>query len=63
MEQKNILTVIEELGLMLDKYKTDIRLKDYEIERLNKKINQIESYIDFYAEDTVTNQDYKEAIK
>lgn len=63
MEQKNILTVIEELGLMLDKYKTDIRLKDYEIERLNKKISQIESYIDFYAEDTVTQEDYQKVVK
>lgn len=63
MEEKNIITVIEELGAMLDKYKSDIKYKDYEIERLKKKIQSIESYIDFYAEDNITNTDYKKAAK
>lgn len=63
MQFNNILTVIDELGAMLEKYKGEIQIKDWEIERLNKKINQIESYIDFYSENTVTEEDYKKAIK
>lgn len=63
MDNKNILTVIDELGALLEKYKTEIQIKDWEIERLNKKINQVEGYINFYSEDTVTQEDYKKAIK
>lgn len=46
---ENILTVIDELGALIEKYKSDIKFKDYEIERLNKKITQIEQYVDFYS--------------
>lgn len=63
MEQKNILTVIEELGSLIEKYKSDIQLKEWDIERLNKKIKQIEDFANFYSEDTVTKEDYKEVIK
>ena len=48
---ENILTVIEELGSILSKYKDEIRYKDYEIDNLKKKIEQIESYIDFYSKE------------
>ena len=51
MENKNILMVIEELGGLLEKYKDDIRYKDYEIDSLKKKIEQIEQYIDFYSKE------------
>lgn len=51
MENKNILVVIEELGGLLEKYKDEIRYKDYEIDSLKKKIEQIESYIDFYSKE------------
>lgn len=48
---ENILTVIDELGSLLTKYKDEIRYKDYEIESLKKKIEQIEQYIDFYSKE------------
>lgn len=48
---ENILTVIEELGSLLNKYKEDIKYKDYEIESLKKKIEQVEQYIDFYSKE------------
>lgn len=46
---ENILVVIEELGSLLSKYKDEIRYKDYEIDSLKKKIEQIENYVDFYS--------------
>lgn len=48
---ENILIVIEELGSLLSKYKDEIRYKDYEIESLKKKIEQIENYVDFYSKE------------
>lgn len=48
---ENILIVIEELGSLLNKYKEDIKYKDYEIESLKKKIEQVEQYIDFYSKE------------
>lgn len=62
MENNNILTVIDELGALIEKYKTEIKFQKYEIENLNKKITQIENYIDFYTEDTITQEDYKKAV-
>jgi hypothetical protein len=49
MNEKNILEVIDELGYLLDKYKNEIKFKDYEIERLNNKIKAIEDYTNFYS--------------
>lgn len=48
---ENILIVIDELGSLLTKYKDEIKYKDYEIERLKKKIEQIEQYVDFYSKE------------
>ena len=48
---ENILTVIDELGNLLSKYKDEIKYKDYEIDSLKKKIEQIENYIDFYSKE------------
>lgn len=48
---ENILVVIEELGNLLSKYKDEIKYKDYEIESLKKKIEQIEQYIEFYSKE------------
>ena len=45
MNTNNIVAVIEELGEIISKYKNDIKFKDYEIERLNKKVNSIENYL------------------
>lgn len=45
---KNILIVIDELGALLEKYKDEIKYKDYEIESLKNKIKQIE---DFYLKE------------
>ena len=39
---ENFLTVIEELGSLLSKYKDEIKYKDYEIDNLKKKIEQIQ---------------------
>ena len=60
---ENILTIIDELGVIISKYKDDIKYKDIEIEHLRKKIESIESYIDFYTDNKITDQDYKEVIK
>lgn len=51
MDNKHILLVIEELGGLLEKYKNEIRYKDYEIESLKKKIEQVEDYINFYSKE------------
>lgn len=48
---ENILTVIEELGSLLNKYKDEIRYKDYEIDSLKKKIEQIENYLELFGGD------------
>ena len=48
---ENILVVIEELGSLLSKYKDEIRYKDYEIDSLKKKIEQIEAHCDFYSKE------------
>jgi peptidoglycan hydrolase CwlO-like protein len=48
---KNILTVIDELGALIENYKDEIKYKDYEIDSLKKKITEIENYIDFYSKE------------
>ena len=48
---ENILTVIDELGALIEKYKDEIKYRDYEIDSLKKKIEQIEQYIDFYSKE------------
>ena len=48
---ENILIVIEELGSLLSKYKDEIKYRDYEVDSLKKKIEQIESYIEFYSKE------------
>ena len=48
---KNILVVIDELGALIEKYKDEIKYKDYEIDSLKKKIESIEQYIDFYSKE------------
>lgn len=48
---ENILIVIDELGSLLNKYKDEIKYKDWEIDNLKKKIEQIEQYIDFYSKE------------
>lgn len=48
---ENILTVIDELGSLLSKYKDEIKYKDYEIDSLKKKIEQIEQYIEYYSKE------------
>ena len=42
MQEKDILVVIEELGKMISTYKDEIKFKNYEIEALKKRIEQIE---------------------
>lgn len=48
---ENILVVIDELGNLLNKYKEDIKYKDYEIETLKKKIEQVEQYVEYYSKE------------
>ena len=48
---ENILIVIEELGSLLNKYKDEIKYKDYEIDSLKRKIESIEAHIEFYSKE------------
>lgn len=48
---ENILVVIDELGNLLNKYKDEIKYKDYEIDSLKKKIESIEQYIEYYSKE------------
>lgn len=48
---ENILVVIDELGALIEKYKDEIKFKDYEIDSLKKKIEQIEQYATFYSKE------------
>jgi hypothetical protein len=48
---ENILIVIDELGNLLSKYKDEIRYKEYEIDSLKKKIEQLEQYSNFYSQE------------
>lgn len=48
---ENILTVINELGGLLERYKDEIRYKEYEIDSLKKKIEQLEQYSNFYSQE------------
>lgn len=48
---ENILTVIDELGATLKKYKDEISFQKYEIERLKNKIEKIEQYTNFYSKE------------
>lgn len=45
MQEINILKVIEELGELLTSKDNKIKLQEYEIENLHKKIERIEEYI------------------
>lgn len=42
MNNKNILVVIEEIGALLQNYKTEIQLKDWEINSLRQEIEKLE---------------------
>ena len=49
--EKNILVVIDELGALIEKYKGEIEIRDWEINRLKTKIEQIENFADFYSKE------------
>lgn len=51
MEFNHILNVIDELGKALKDKDTKIKFQEYEIERLKKKIESIEQYVDFYSKE------------
>ena len=46
MNTDKIIIVIEELGEIISKYKNEIKWKNCEIERLNKKVKSIEDYLE-----------------
>ena len=48
---ENILTVIDELGALIEKYKGEIEIKDWEIKRLKNKIEQIENFANSYSKE------------
>ena len=48
---ENILTVIDELGALIEKYKDEIKFKNYEIDSLKKEIERIEQYKSFYSQE------------
>lgn len=45
MNTDKVILVIEELGEIISKYKNEIKWKNCEIERLNKKVKSIEDYL------------------
>ena len=47
----NILTVIDELGSLIEKYKGEIEIRDWEIKRLKNKIEQIENFANSYSKE------------
>lgn len=47
--EDKILKVIEALGEMLIKYEEKIKYQDYQVENLQKKIEAIEQYADYYS--------------
>ena len=49
MKYENIITVIDELGNIINEFKDEIKFKDEQIEKLNKKITYIEQVLDFYS--------------
>ena len=49
MKSENIITVIDELGNIINEFKSEIKFKDEQIEKLNKKITYIEQILDFYS--------------
>lgn len=51
MDNNKFLKVIEELGKVLMDKDNEITFQKYEVERLNKKITEIENYIDFYSKE------------
>lgn len=61
-EEKHI-KVIECLGELLLNKDEKIKFNQYEIDALKKKIERIEQYIEFYQQENITEEDYKEALK
>lgn len=51
MEHKNILNVIDELGALIEQYKDEIEIKDWEIKRLKTKIEDIEKFANSYSKE------------
>lgn len=49
--EKKMLKIIEELGKVLMDKDNEITFQKYELERLKKKIEQIENYVDFYSKE------------
>ena len=62
-KEEKYMRVIEAIGELLFKKDNQIQLNEFEIKSLKKKIETIEQYINFYAEDNVTEEDYKKTIK
>lgn len=57
------LKVIESIGELLLEKDKKIRISEYEIKALKKKIERIEQYISYYEQSTddLTEEDYKNA--
>lgn len=56
-----MIEVIDELGTLLAKYKDEIKFKDYEIDSLKRKIEEIESYNAFYNHE-ISEDEYTEIL-
>lgn len=63
MKSENILAVIEELGSIIINYKRAVSLDKYEIEKLEKKVFEIEQHIESYLDNEPTEAEYKELLK
>ena len=63
MKADNILAAIEKLGEIIIHNNNNISYLEYENKNLREKIEKLEQYIDFYTEQDITDNDYKEVIK
>ena len=59
---KGMLEVIDELGLLISKYKDEIKFKDCEIQSLKRKIEEIESFNAFYNHE-ISEDEYTEIMR
>jgi predicted membrane chloride channel (bestrophin family) len=55
-KEEKYLKVIEGIGELLQKKDNQIKLNEYEIKNLKKKIESIEQHIDFYSKKEVINE-------
>lgn len=63
MKSKNILEVIDKLGEIIIHSNNDISFLKYENKKLKEQLEKVDQYISYYTEQSITDDDYKKAIK